>query len=363
MSTLFDGAYRGARVLLTGHTGFKGSWLTMWLSDLGAEIIGLALPPPDDSPALFDVAGVEALCRHEVGDVRDLDRVQSLVEETRPDFVFHLAAQALVRRSYEEPVDTIATNVMGTANVLEAVRRAKHPTHVVVVTSDKCYEDREWVHGYREDDPMGGHDPYSMSKGAAELVTASYRRSFFAPQNIATHGVAVASARAGNVIGGGDWARDRLVPDVVAALAAGRPVPVRNPTAVRPWQHVLEPLSGYLLLGARLRERPARHATAYNFGPGLGSSCTVQEMVDGCIAAWGEGASEDRPDPKAPHEAHVFRLSIDKAHAELGFAPRWDKRTTIAATMDWYRSHARGRTARDLRAISIAQINAYAGAE
>jgi CDP-glucose 4,6-dehydratase len=357
-----DRTYRGARVLVTGHTGFKGSWLTMWLSDLGAEVIGLSLAP-ETKPALFDVAGVAELCRHEIGDVRDLARVQALVESTRPDFVFHLAAQALVRRSYDEPVDTIATNVMGTANVLEAIRRAGHPTHVVVVTSDKCYENREWVHGYREEDPMGGHDPYSMSKGAAELVTSSYRRSFFAPETIAQHGVALASARAGNVIGGGDWAKDRLVPDVVAALATGRPVPVRNPTAVRPWQHVLEPLGGYLLLGAHLRERPAAHATAYNFGPGLASSATVREMVEACIAAWGEGRWEDRSHPGAPHEAHLLRLSVDKAYVELGFTPRWDAATAIAATVDWYRAHARGATARDLRATSIAQIRAYASVD
>jgi CDP-glucose 4,6-dehydratase len=354
--------YRGARVLVTGHTGFKGAWLTMWLHDLGAKVTGLALEP-DTKPSLFEAAAVSELCRHEVGDIRDYERVLGVVRETKPDFVFHLAAQALVRKSYAEPVSTIATNVLGTAHVLEAVRQAGIRSHVVVVTSDKCYENREWVHGYREADPMGGHDPYSMSKGAAELVTSSYRRSFFPPEKHAQHGVALGSARAGNVIGGGDWAADRLIPDIVMALSEGRVVGIRNPTAVRPWQHVLEPLGGYLLLGAHLQANPAKFSDAYNFGPSLVSSVTVREMVEAFVAAWGEGRWEDRSDPNAPHEAHLLRLSIDKAHAELGFVPRWDAATTIAATVDWYRTHARGAKATDLRAMTIAQIRAYASAD
>ncbi len=355
-------AYAKKKVLVTGHTGFKGAWLTTWLADLGADVVGYALAP-ETTPSLFALAALTEICTHHEGDVRDLDRVTALVRDARPDYLFHLAAQALVRPSYEAPVDTFATNVMGTANVLEAVRRAGAPTTVVVVTTDKCYENREWVHGYREEDPMGGHDPYSASKGAAELVTASFRRSYFPPSELARHGVAVATARAGNVIGGGDWSKDRLVPDIVAALSAGRPIPVRNPRSVRPWQHVLEPLYGYLLLGAKMRERPTVHASAYNFGPSFSASATVREMVEAFIAAWGDGAWEDKSDPSALHEAALLRLSIDKAHAELGFTPRWDARTTIAATVDWYRAHARGTSGRDLRAMTLAQIRAYAAAD
>ncbi len=358
-AALLERTYRGAKVLVTGHTGFKGSWLTMWLAHLGAEVTGLSLPP-DTKPSLFEEAGVAELCRHELGDIRDLGRVTEVVKKSQPDFVFHLAAQALVRKSYTDPTATLATNIMGTAHVLEAVRTTRLRTHVVVVTSDKCYENREWVHGYREEDPMGGHDPYSMSKGAAELVVSSYRRSYFHPEAFERHGVALASARAGNVIGGGDWAEDRLVPDLVTALSAGRPVPVRNPASVRPWQHVLEPLGGYVLLGAHLKAEPTRYCAAYNFGPGLIGNVTVRELVEALLAAWGEGSWEDRSEPGAVHEAHLLRLAIDKANAELGFVPRWDARATLAATVDWYRSHARGAKGKDLRAITLAQIRAYA---
>jgi len=248
-------SFAGKRVLVTGHTGFKGSWLTLWLADLGAEVTGYALAP-DTTPALFERAGVEKRCRSIISDVRDAARLAAVVKEAKPDVILHLAAQPLVRLSYEQPLETLQTNVLGTANLLEAVRAAGRPCAVVVVTSDKCYENREWLYGYREDEAMGGHDVYSMSKGAAELVTASWRRSFFHPQRLAQHGVAIASARAGNVVGGGDWARDRIVPDAIAALAAGQAIPVRNPDGVRPWQHVLEPLGGYLLLGARLMSNP-----------------------------------------------------------------------------------------------------------
>jgi CDP-glucose 4,6-dehydratase len=277
--------------------------------------------------------------------------------------VFHLAAQALVRLSYELPIETIQTNVTGTANLLEAVRQAGRPCAVVVVTSDKCYENREWVYGYREDEAMGGHDVYSMSKGAAELVTSSYRRSFFHPAMLAKHGVAVASARAGNVVGGGDWAKDRIVPDAIGALAEGRPIPVRNPSGVRPWQHVLEPLGGYLLLGARLAgigaDAPERFCEAWNFGPRIEDARPVRDVVEALIAAWGSGSWDDRHDPAAPHEAGLLRLSIDKAQARLGWTPRWRFEETFRRTVEWYRAFHEGASQDALAALCRAQTKQY----
>jgi CDP-glucose 4,6-dehydratase len=356
-------AYAGKKVLLTGHTGFKGSWLTLWLRALGAEVTGYALAP-DPMPSLFLAAGVEGACRSVLSDVRDLPRLRSVVQETAPDHVFHLAAQPLVRLSYEQPVPTIETNVLGTANVLEAVRLAGRPCAVVVVTSDKCYENKEWIHGYREDEPMGGHDVYSMSKGAAELVVSSYRRSFFQPARLAEHGVAVATARAGNVVGGGDWARDRIVPDAIGALAAGRPIPVRNPQSVRPWQHVLEPLGGYLLLGARLAAGEpsasrAKHAEPWNFGPRTEDARPVRSVVEALIRAWGSGTWEDRRDPRAPHEAGLLRLAIDKANARLGWSPRWGFDETFERTVAWYRAFHEGASKDELAALCRTQIEEY----
>ncbi len=355
--------YAGKRVLVTGHTGFKGGWLALWLRELGAEVTGYALAP-DPMPSLFLAAAVERACRHVVADVRDLARLRAVVSEVRPDFAFHLAAQPLVRRSYEEPVLTVETNVLGTAHLLEAVRQAGRPCAVVVVTSDKCYENREWLWGYREDEPMGGHDVYSMSKGVAELVTASWRRSFFPPARLDRHGIAVASARAGNVVGGGDWAKDRIVPDAIAALAAGRPIPVRNPDGVRPWQHVLEPLGGYLLLGARLAasepaEARARFCEAWNFGPRTEDARPVRAVVDAVVAAWGSGRWEDRRDPNAPHEAGLLRLSVEKAQARLGWAPRWRFEETFRRTVEWYRAVHAGASPDALVALCVRQIEEY----
>lgn len=358
MKELLESTYRGAKVLVTGHTGFKGTWLTTWLGALGADVTGLALAP-NTKPSMFELLEVAKRCRHEIGDIRDLERTCAVVESAKPDFVFHLAAQALVRRSYAFPVETIATNVMGTTHVLEAIRRAGRPAHVVVVSSDKCYENREQADGYRETDPMGGHDPYSMSKGATELVVSSYRRSFFDPANIGAHHIALASARAGNVIGGGDWCEDRLVPDIMGALAAGRSIPVRNPGSVRPWQHVLEPLAGYLVLGARMAEKKGSYCDAYNFGPTLESSRPVREMVQAFIDAWGSGSWDDKSDPNAPHEAVLLRLTVDKALSELGVAPRWNTKATVDATVEWYRAHASGATGAELRALTLAQIDRY----
>jgi CDP-glucose 4,6-dehydratase len=252
--------------------------------------------------------------------------------------------------------------VMGTAHVLEALRIAGRPAHVVVVSSDKCYENREWPYAYREEDAMGGHDPYSMSKGATELVVASYRRSFFDPTKIASHGIALASARAGNVIGGGDWCEDRLVPDIMGSLAKGRAIPVRNPGSVRPWQHVLEPLAGYLVLGARLKEKKGSFCEPYNFGPALDSCRTVREMVQAFIQAWGDGTWEDKSDPNAPHEAVLLRLAVEKAFAALGVAPRWGTRATVEATVEWYRAHAKGASGAELRTLTLAQIERYGSA-
>ena len=335
VSRSFAGSYAGKRVLVTGHTGFKGSWLCEWLLALGADITGLALPPPTD-PALFDQLGLAKRMRDLRGDLRDLAVVRSAIDTVRPDFVFHLAAQSLVRLSYDQPVETYATNVMGTVNLLEAVRLGGAPCTVVAVTTDKCYENTGQAHGYHEEEPLGGHDPYSSSKGAAELVISAYRRSYFSgPESP----VRLASARAGNVIGGGDWARDRIVPDCIRSLQRGEIIPVRNRQATRPWQHVLEPLSGYLWLGARLRAAgPAAGdlATAFNFGPTPEATRPVATLVAEVLKHW-PGGWEDRSDPRAVHEAALLSLAIDKADRLLGWKPAWDFATTIARTVDWYR--------------------------
>jgi CDP-glucose 4,6-dehydratase len=354
-------AYAGKKVLLTGHTGFKGSWLALWLRELDAEVTGYALAP-DPMPSLYLAAGVERACRSVIADVRDVERLRTVVREVRPELVFHLAAQPLVRPSYEQPLETLQTNVLGTAHVLEALRREPRPCAVVIVTSDKCYENRERSEGYREGEPMGGHDVYSMSKGAAELVVASYRRSFFPPARLAEHGIAIASARAGNVVGGGDWAKDRIVPDCIAALAARRPMPVRNPSAIRPWQHVLEPLGGYLLLGARLApgaEGRTRFCEAWNFGPRTEDARPVRDVVEALITAWGSGRWEDRHDPAAPHEAGLLRLDVAKAEALLGWKPRWRFEETLRRTVEWYRAFHGGAGPDALAALCRRQIAEY----
>lgn len=337
----FNDRYRGSKVLVTGHTGFKGAWLSEWLLMLGAEVTGLALPP-QTSPSLFDQLGLSARMDHRIADVRDQDAVRQIVDSVKPDFVFHLAAQPLVRYSYDNPVETFATNVLGTVNLLEAMRPVCKPCTVIAVTTDKCYENREWLHSYREEDPMGGYDPYSASKGAAELVISSYRRSYF---STASTQVRLASARAGNVIGGGDWAQDRLIPDCIRALSAGKPIPVRSNHATRPWQHVLEPLSGYLWLAAKIANRSAptfeseRLDSPFNFGPNLTSNRSVEEIVREVLHHW-PGEMEDRSDPNALHEASRLNLSIDKAFHLLGWKPVWDFAETVSQTVYWYRNHA-----------------------
>ena len=339
-------AYRNKRVLVTGHTGFKGSWLCEWLLALGAEVYGYSLPP-SANPSLFRGLGLARRVKsHTIGDVRDLDGLVRAMRRAKPDFVFHLAAQPLVRLSYEKPVETFATNVMGTVHVLEAARRVFGRTSsgrqvsIVCVTTDKCYENREITRPYREDDPMGGYDPYSCSKGCDELLISSYRRSFFGTPDSP---VWVASARAGNVIGGGDWAKDRIVPDAIRSLRRGEAIPVRNKTSTRPWQHVLEPLGGYLALGAALasRERFDEVCGGFNFGPGPRANRTVKELVEEMLK-WQSGSWVDRSDPNAVHEAGRLSLDIGKARRILGWKPRWGFAETVGRTMTWYGAVACG---------------------
>jgi CDP-glucose 4,6-dehydratase len=356
----FDGAYHGRRVLVTGDSGFKGGWLASWLHALGAEVTGLSLPPPTE-PSLFEQADLSGLIPHWEGDIRDPDVLRSALAELRPQVVFHLAAQAIVRRSYQDPLETFGTNVMGTAHLLEAVRAVGAPCSVVVVTSDKAYANQEWEHGYRESDALGGRDPYSGSKGAAEIVTASYRESFFPVSRLHEHGTAVASARAGNVVGMGDWARDRLVPDAISALGRGEPVPVRNPDAVRPWQHVLEPLAGYLLLGSRLSGESAGEACqAWNFGPRPEACRAVREVVEALLQGWGDGRWVDASESGAPHEAKILRLSIEKAVGCLGWRPVWGFDETMRRTAEGYRRLGDAADAPDsVRRLMQAELEAY----
>lgn len=343
--------WAGRRVLVTGHTGFKGAWLALWLERLGSHVAGLALAP-QSRPSLYEDAGLDAGIDSHLVDLRDAAGVRGAVEATRPEIVFHLAAQSLVRRSYREPVETFATNVMGTVHLLDALRDCESVRAVVVVTTDKCYENREWVWGYREDDALGGHDPYAASKAAAEIAVAAYRRSF-----LAERAVALATARAGNVIGGGDWSEDRLVPDMVQAFAAGRPVEIRNPRAIRPWQHVLDPLAGYLLLAQRLYVEGPAHAEAWNFGPGEHSSKPVGEVVERFAAAWGDGAQWQAIEAHGPHESTWLELDASKARRRLCWRPQLDLDSALEWTARWYRAHAE--RPRSARALCLADIARY----
>lgn len=359
---MFSKFYPNKRVLITGHTGFKGSWLAEWLLMLGAEVHGFALDPQPHE-ILYDQLGLSArLASDTRADVRDPAAVQKAIEVIQPDVVLHLAAQPLVRLSYEIPLATFATNVMGTAHVLEAIRLADRPCTVVCVTTDKCYENREWLHAYREEDAMGGHDPYSASKGAAELVIQSYRQSFFSPTiDRVPSNIRLASARAGNVIGGGDWAKDRIIPDCIRAVRDGQPIPVRNKIATRPWQHVLEPLGGYLLLASSLAEAdlstPQGLALSgpFNFGPTLPSNRSVFDLVQELILHTG-GDWFDASDPSAHHEASKLNLATDKAFHLLGWQPIWDFSTSIAKTAEWYSAEAEGKAPGE---ITRNQIESY----
>jgi len=352
---MFQNTYQGKRVLVTGHTGFKGSWLTRWLLDMGAQVTGLALPP-DTTPSHFTLLDLEHQIEHRQVDVRDADAVQRLVADARPEIVFHLAAQALVRPSYQDPKGTWDVNVGGTINLLESLRQVGGVRACVVVTSDKCYENREQIWGYRETDRMGGHDPYSSSKGAVELSVASWRRSFFQDRE----GLRLASARAGNVIGGGDWAPDRIVVDFVKGIAEGRPLVLRNPEATRPWQHVLEPLSGYLDLAARLYQGEGwRLAEGWNFGPNEENVVTVEALARALVSAWGEGEVQINRDPKHPHEAGLLRLDCSKVRKGFGWHGVWDFPETVRQTVQWYRGQHGGE---DAKTLTGKQIDAYGAA-
>jgi CDP-glucose 4,6-dehydratase len=353
MNELMQGApyfWQSKRVLVTGHTGFKGSWMCLWLQQLGAEVHGLSLAPPTE-PCLFQVAKVADGMSDFRGDVRDYETVLARMQSVQPDIVLHMAAQPLVRRSYQQPIETFATNVMGTVHVLEAARHCSSVKAIVNITTDKCYENREWVWGYREDEPMGGHDPYSSSKACVELASAAYRQSFLKEAHIA-----MATARAGNVIGGGDWASERLVPDILRSLQNKQSVAIRNPHAIRPWQHVLEPLSGYLLLAECLFKNGQVDAEAWNFGPQDEDARPVQWIVEGLCKAWGDSAGWHLQDGLQPHEAHFLKLDISKARQRLNWRPHWSIETALKLTSDWHRAWLAGQ---DMRSVSLQQISQY----
>ncbi|MFC1654760.1 CDP-glucose 4,6-dehydratase, partial [Myxococcota bacterium] len=327
--------WNGRRVLITGHTGFKGSWLALWLQHLGAEVAGYALAP-ETEPSHFELIALDQLVNHHQGDIRDIEKLRKVTSEFRPEVVIHMAAQALVLRSYDQPKETFDINIGGTVNVLEVVRELDSVSACIVVTSDKCYENKDFVWGYRENDRLGGSDPYSASKGAAEIVFEAYRRSVF---QSGERQIGLATVRAGNVIGGGDWAEYRIVPDCVRALSAGRKIPVRNPQAVRPWQHVLEPLGGYLLLGQRLLTHPAEYSGAWNFGPGASEAVRVEQLVNQFVKAWGSGAVELNSGDEQPRkEARVLRLCTDKARYDLDWSPILSGPEAISWTADWYQA-------------------------
>jgi len=346
-----DSFWNGKRVLVTGHTGFKGSWLTLWLRDLGAKVGGYSLNPPTN-PSVHSLARIADYVEiSNCADIRDLAQLTVAANEFKPEIVFHLAAQPLVRLSYSQPVETYTVNVIGTVNLLEAVRRCDSCRAVVIITSDKCYENSEWVWGYRESDPVGGHDPYSSSKGCAELVVAAYRRSFF--QDAKT---GIASARAGNVIGGGDFSLDRLVPDIMSAISRGEPLKVRSPDAVRPWQHVLEPLSGYLLLAEKLYGEPGRYSQSWNFGPSHEDTRSVRWLVENLVSLCGKDVRWERDAKPSPHEAHFLTLDSTKAQTMLGWKPRWDLQRALAAVVDWYRAY---QSQSDLGELMLGQIKSF----
>jgi CDP-glucose 4,6-dehydratase len=348
--------WRGKRVFLTGHTGFKGSWLSIWLLKLGAEVSGYALDPPTN-PSLYDIAGLEKRMRSTIGDIRDRESLKKALAVAQPEIVIHMAAQPLVRLSYAEPLLTYETNVMGTANLLEAIRGCESVRSVVVITTDKCYDNKEWPWGYRENESLGGYDPYSSSKACAEIVTAAYRSSFFNPKDYGPkHHIAVATARAGNVIGGGDWAEDRLVPDIVRSIAEGKKVLIRSPYAIRPWQHVLEPLSGYLLLAQRLYENGCDFAEAWNFGPYDSDARPVQWIVERLCALWPSAKGYEIDKNPQPHEATYLKLDCSKAWTKLGWRPTWPLQETLGKIAEWNLAYLRGD---DMYKMTVVQIAEY----
>ena len=347
--------WSGKKVFVTGHTGFKGGWLSLWLQQLGAQVTGYALQPPTN-PSLFEVAQVAHGMQSVIGDIRDGTLLSNALRQAAPDIVIHMAAQPLVRRSYVDPVETYSTNVMGTVHLLEAVRHTPSVRAVVNVTTDKCYENKEWVWGYRENEPMGGFDPYSSSKGCAELVTAAYRNSFFNAAKHSEHHVALATARAGNVIGGGDWAEDRLVPDILRAIQNGQSVNIRNPQSTRPWQHVLESLSGYLALAEKLYTQGPDFAEAFNFGPSEDDAKPVQWIVEQITRQWGEGANWRLDQVEHAHEAHYLKLDCSKAKERLNWQARWMLAEALENIIVWHKAHQRGD---DMREFSLKQISTF----
>lgn len=351
MGTLNVNFFRGKRVFVTGHTGFKGTWLTFLLRELGAEVMGFALPP-EIGPSHFDLLGMQNRLNHVVGDIRDASDLNAAVQSYQPEIVFHLAAQALVKKSYADAAPTFNTNVMGSVNLLAAVTQCKAVRSLVYVTSDKCYENLEWVWGYRENDRLGGHDPYSASKAAAEIVFSSYARSFFSNRPE----LGAATARAGNVIGGGDWAVDRIVPDCIRAIQKGGSIQLRNPNATRPWQHVLEPISGYLMLAAKLYEQPSHYAGSWNFGPSTCEVRTVHDVAESMVQTLGRGSIEIIGNQSDHHEARLLQLNCDKAHQDLGWQPRWKVEKTLIETAKWYKLILEGG---DAETITRAQLKDF----
>lgn len=347
--------WQGKRVLITGHTGFKGAWLCLWLHQLGAKVIGYALKPPTD-PSLFELCKINDFVTSTFADVRDFERLYQTLSQHQPEIVIHMAAQPLVRESYRNPVETYAINVMGTVHLLEAIRHTKSVKAVVNVTTDKCYENKEWVWGYRENEPMGGYDPYSNSKGCSELVTAAYRNSYFNLNDYKQHGVAIATARAGNVIGGGDWAVDRLIPDCIRALVAGASISIRNPQAIRPWQHVLEPLSGYLLLAEKLYHDGFAYAAGWNFGPDDSDAKSVEWIVKHLCALWGKTAGYEIDVGYQPHEANYLKLDCSKAKFYLKWYPKWSLEYSITKIVEWEQYY---QAQHNMRAACLRQINEY----
>lgn len=351
MNNMFNGSYRGKRVLITGHTGFKGSWLSIWLEKLGAEVIGYS-QEPSTKPSMFEICQIDSIITSIIGDIRDLDKLKLVFEKYKPEIVFHLAAQPLVRYSYKNPHETYETNIMGTINVLEAAKCTDGVQAVVVITTDKCYENKEWSYGYRENDVIGGHDPYSSSKGCVEIIVAAYRKSFYTDK-----GIALASVRAGNVIGGGDWAEDRLMPDFIRASIKENPIIIRNPLATRPWQHVLEPLSGYLLLGTLMIQDKAKYSDAWNFGPKDTDVLKVEEVLKIAIETWGKGKIE-LDIGSNPHEASLLKLDINKAKAFLKWHPLYDVNKAIEKTIHWYKMFY-DNTNEDMNKYTLMQIEEY----
>lgn len=353
-------AYKDKKVMITGHTGFKGSWFSLWLARANANVYGYSMPPPGN-PAMFDMLQLRDVLQHQTADIRDFTQLSKSIFRIKPDVIFHFAAQSLVGQGYTSPLETIEVNTLGTAHVMEAVRQANIPAAIVIVTSDKCYRNREWTSGYRETDELGGDDPYSASKGAAELMVDCWRNSFFHPVRVHEHGVRLASVRAGNVIGGGDYSENRIIPDCIRYLQKNESILVRNPSHTRPWQHVLEPLAGYLTLGAKLLEYPSdpQFGEAFNFGPNVTSNRDVKSLVEEVIECWGEGSWHQVKNERAHHETSLLHVSSDKAFHKLGWYPKWDFKETIATTIEWYKRASYLEDAGQLLELTLGQIKKY----